>query len=68
MYKIYYWRVVEKRTVDVSIIGVKSLPSEAEYDYVEDFKLGFTIFFPKKNAGTWQLSQFQCTEVSKLMK
>lgn len=67
MYTIYYWRV-EKRTVDVSIIGVKSLPSEAEYDYVEDFKLGFTIFFFQKECCTWQLSQFQCTEVSKLMK
>lgn len=28
---------------------LRVLPSEAEYDYLEDFKLGF-IFFSKKNA------------------
>lgn len=26
---------------------LRVLPSEAEYDYLEDFKLGF-IFFPKR--------------------
>lgn len=44
---------------------LRVLPSEAEYDYVEDFKLGF---FFQKECCSWQQAQFQCTEVSKLMK
>lgn len=43
---------------------LRVLPREAQYDYVEDFKLGF-IFF-QKECCTWQQPQFQRTEVSKL--
>lgn len=45
---------------------LRVLPSEAQCDYVEDFKLGF-IFF-QKECCTWQQPQFQHTEVSKLME
>lgn len=29
---------------------LRVLPSEVQYDYVQDLKLRLTIFFPKKNA------------------
>jgi hypothetical protein len=43
------------------------LASKAGYDCVEDFKTRIhSFYFFQKEYCTWQVSEFPCTEVSKL--